>query len=64
LRERFRQNHARHQWIAGKMSGEHRIAAGKLRLALGRRTRIARDQLSHEHKRRPMRQTEKVTSEQ
>lgn len=59
LRERFGQNHARHERIAGEMPGEHRIVRRKKRHAFRGAPGLAMEQLPNENKRRPMWQTER-----
>jgi hypothetical protein len=64
LRERFGQDHSWNKRIVRKMSGKHRIVFREMRFAFRRHARLALDQLPNENKRRPMRQTKKVTSDE
>ena len=56
LRECFGQNHPRHERVARKMSGKHRIVCVKRRGAFGRETALKLDQLTDENEWRAMRQ--------
>jgi len=61
LSQRFRNDHARHNRIAGKMTCKHRVSRVENRPGLHRFARIARHDLPDKNKGRPMRQAQEVT---
>ena len=63
LGERFSENYAWHQRVAGKMAGEHRVAFRKYGLAFSGQPRVSREQFLNEYERRPMWQAKEVTSD-
>ena len=52
----LRLKYTRHEWIAGKMAGEHRVVRRKCRFAFRRFAFAAGDEFTHENERRAMRQ--------
>ena len=59
LSERFRNNHARNNWIAGKVAREHRIVRQERSPGRDGTARVAADNLADKNKRRPMRQAQR-----